>query len=66
MPAELNWHTKLWTAERLRAEAERWEQLAKLADSDGDAGYAENARHQAARLREAARHREVDTTKPLR
>jgi hypothetical protein len=49
-----------WTAEDWRAEAEKREHLAKLAERDGDHWHAAEAKAEAARCRQKARMIEVE------
>ena len=55
------WAKSFYTAADWREEADKYEELAKLAERDGDTFYAERARADAALCRQHAREKEVLT-----
>lgn len=57
-----DWHAKTFQdAKWWRAEGVKWDRLAEAADKDGDAHHARYAREEAARCRQNAREKEVET-----
>lgn len=56
-----NWHAKTYQdAAFWRAEADKWERLAAMAESDGDEWHARCASNEAANCRQNARLKELE------
>lgn len=55
---------QFYSAGRWRDEADKWERLADLAETDGDASHVEHARQQASACRQNARLKEVEDAYP--